>query len=203
MKRNSELRTQAYDALEGNWLKAAFVTLLFFLLEGGTQFGGDYINLSFSIVGILLLPIFYGYSITFLALIRREDLEIGRLFDGFRDYGRILGTVLLMGIYVVLWTLLFIIPGIVKAYSYAMTNYILKDEPQLRFNSAIEKSMEMMRGYKMKLFLMDLSFIGWGLLCLLTLGIGFLFLVPYIQSSHAAFYEYIKEEYVKDQVVEF
>lgn len=203
MKRNAELRAQAYMALEGNWKMAAIITLVYFLIEGGIQCGVDFVHRSLNIISILLLPIIYGYSIAFLALVRGEELQFEHLFDGFKDYGRILGTLLLTTVYTVLWALLLIIPGIVKGYSYAMTSYILRDEPQLRFNGAIEKSMDMMSGYKMKLFLMDLSFIGWAILCLLTLGIGFLFLAPYVEASHAAFYQYVKEEYMKDRVVEF
>jgi Predicted integral membrane protein len=203
MKRNAELRAQAYMALEGNWKMAAIITLVYFLIEGGIQCGVDFLHRSLDIISILLMPIVYGYSIAFLALVRGEELQFERLFDGFKDYGRVLGTLLLTTVYTLLWALLLIIPGIVKGYSYAMTNYILRDEPQLRFNGAIEKSMDMMSGYKMKLFLMDLSFIGWAILCLLTLGIGFLFLAPYVAASHAAFYQYVKEEYMKDQVVEY
>ena len=185
MKRNAELRAQAYMALEGNWKMAAIITLVYFLIEGGIQCGVDFLHRSLDIISILLMPIVYGYSIAFLALVRGEELQFERLFDGFKDYGRVLGTLLLTTVYTLLWALLLIIPGIVKGYSYAMTNYILRDEPQLRFNGAIEKSMDMMSGYKMKLFLMDLSFIGWAILCLLTLGIGFLFLAPYVAASHA------------------
>lgn len=74
-----------------------------------------------------------------------------------------------------------------------MTLFILKDEPELKYNAAIEKSMKMMSGYKMKLFLLDLSFIGWAILCILTLGLGFLFLSPYVTTAHAAFYEELKK----------
>ena len=122
--------------------------------------------------------------------------ELGALFDGFRDFGRIFLTLFLQGVYTLLWTLLLIIPGIVKAYSYAMTSYILYDNPELQGNAAIEKSMRMMRGHKLELFLLHLSFIGWALLCILTLGIGLFWLVPYVQASQAAFYEDVKEEYL-------
>ena len=97
----------------------------------------------------------------FLGLFREgTPIDIGKLFDGFKDFGRIWGTGILVAIYTVLWTCLLIVPGIIKSYSYAMTYYILKDEPELKYNAAIEKSMSMMNGYKMKLFLLDLSFIG-------------------------------------------
>ena len=75
-----------------------------------------------------------------------------------------------------------------------MTDYILKDESELCNNAAIERSMAMMEGNKMKLFLLDLSFIGWAILCLFTFGIGFFVLQPYVQVSHAAFYEDLKAQ---------
>ena len=75
-----------------------------------------------------------------------------------------------------------------------MTDFILKDQPELANNGAIEKSMAMMEGNKMKLFLLDLSFIGWAILCLFTLGIGYFFLQPYMQAAHAAFYEDLKAQ---------
>ena len=101
---------------------------------------------------------------------------------------------ILVVIYEFLWTLLLIIPGIIKYYSYAMTKFILLDEPELKYDAAIEKSMEMMKGKKFKLFLLDLSFIGWALLCILTLGIGLVLLVPYMYTARAAFYEDLKAE---------
>ena len=123
-----------------------------------------------------------------------NDVNIGTLFAGFNDFGRIVGTKLLKAIYTFLWSLLLVIPGIVKMYSYAMTDYILRDEPQLANNAAIEKSMSMMDGNKMKLFMLDLSFIGWAILCMFTLGIGYLFLQPYVEASHVAFYEDLKAQ---------
>lgn len=137
----------------------------------------------------------YGYNVILLELHRENKLvEVTRLFDGFSDFGRIGGTMILMQLYTVLWMLLLVIPGIVKSYSYALTPYILKDRPELKFNAAIEESMRMMNGYKMKLFLLDLSFIGWILLTMLTFGIGLLFLNPYMSVSRIAFYEDLKAE---------
>ena len=75
-----------------------------------------------------------------------------------------------------------------------MVSYILKDDPTLKNNAAIEKSMKMMEGHKMQLFLLDLSFLGWVLLSCLTLGLGFLLLIPYIQTTRAHFYEDLKAE---------
>jgi uncharacterized membrane protein len=88
--------------------------------------------------------------------------------------------------------LLLVIPGIVAAYRYSMSFYILSDNPQLSAQEAMNESKRMMNGYKGKLFCLHFSFIGWSILCVLTIGIGFLWLVPYMQASIANFYENLK-----------
>ena len=195
LKQNSELRAEARVALTDKWVMGAVTTLVFGAVSGAASY--------IPVVGSILvaLPMMYGYSIVMLSVMRGGEMNIGGLFDGFNDFGRIVGTKLLQAIYTFLWTLLLVIPGIIKNYSYAMTDFILKDEPLLANNAAIEKSMAMMDGNKMKLFLLDLSFIGWAILCLFTFGIGFLFLQPYVQSAHAAFYEDLKVQTVVEEEV--
>ncbi len=146
---------------------------------------------------MLLLPLGWGYTIIFLNHYRGEATDFGNIFDGYKDFTRILLTMLLQGIYVMLWMLLLIIPGIIKSFSYALIPYILRDYPELQYNSAIELSMKMMEGHKMRLFLLYLSFIGWAILAVLTCGIGFLWLYPYMMTSAAAFYEDVKADYEK------
>jgi uncharacterized membrane protein len=114
-------------------------------------------------------------------------------FGGGRYWRNVLG-MFLMGLFTFLWTLLFIIPGIIKSYAYAMTPYILVDNPELSPNEARLKSIEIMRGHKWKYFGLQLSFIGWFLLCILSLGVGFIWLMPYVRTSYAAFYLNLKEE---------
>lgn len=146
----------------------------------------------------MLWPLEWAFSMTFLSNHRRENgdpFDIGHLLDGYRDFVRILTTCLLHTIYVVLWTFLFIIPGVVKSLSYAMTPFILRDYPELARNAAIERSMAMMNGHKVDLFWLYLTFIGWGLLAILTLGIGFFWLEPYMCSTMANFYEEVKKDY--------
>ncbi|WP_278599256.1 MULTISPECIES: DUF975 family protein [Bacteroides] len=195
LKQNSELRAEARVALTDKWVMGAVTTLVFGAVSGAASY--------IPVVGTILvaLPMMYGYSIVLLSVMRGGEMNIGGLFDGFNDFGRIVGTKLLQAIYTFLWTLLLVIPGIIKNYSYAMTDFILKDQPELANNAAIEKSMAMMDGNKMKLFLLDLSFIGWAILCLFTFGIGFLFLQPYVQSAHAAFYEDLKAQTVVEEEV--
>ena len=192
LKLNSELRAVSRTTLSGNWMMAALATLVYLLIAGGVSS----IPVAGSVLAIIITyPLAYGFAILFLDLFREgKPIDIGKLFDGFKDFGRVWGTLILVTIYTILWTCLLIIPGIVKSYSYALTPFILKDEPELKYNAAIEKSMRMMDGYKMKLFLLDLSFIGWMILSILTLGIGLLFLQPYMNTARAAFYEDLKAE---------
>lgn len=192
LKLNSELRAASRTTLSGNWMMAALATLVYLLIAGGVSS----IPVAGSVLAIIVAyPLAYGFAILFLDLFREgKPIDIGKLFDGFKDFGRVWGTLILVAVYTILWTCLLIIPGIVKSYSYALTPFILKDEPELRYNAAIEKSMRMMNGYKMKLFLLDLSFIGWMILSILTLGIGLLFLRPYMNTARAAFYEDLKAE---------
>ncbi|CCY89827.1 uncharacterized protein BN461_01431 [Bacteroides sp. CAG:1076] len=192
LKLNSELRAASRTTLSGNWMMAALATLVYLLIAGGVSS----IPVAGSVLAIIVAyPLAYGFAILFLDLFREgKPIDIGKLFDGFKDFGRVWGTLILVAVYTILWTCLLIIPGIVKSYSYALTPFILKDEPELRYNAAIEKSMRMMNGYKMKLFLLDLSFIGWMILSILTLGIGLLFLQPYMNTARAAFYEDLKAE---------
>ena len=97
-----------------------------------------------------------------------------------------------MNIFIFLWTLLLIVPGIIMSYAYAMTPYIMKDNPEMGAMECIKKSKAMMNGYKWKLFLLDLGFIGWILLACITFGIYGLWLTPWMQTSRAKFYEELK-----------
>lgn len=145
---------------------------------------------------LLIYPLQYGAAAAFLGFKRTGvDVKIEEMFVGFKDYGRVVVTILLQTLYIVLWSMLLIVPGIIKAISYSQTIYILKDNPELKFNGAIERSMAMMEGHKMEAFLLGLSFIGWLLLGVLTLGIGMLWVTPYMNTAHAHFYDYVKEDY--------
>ena len=189
---NSEIRKQARNALDGNWGNSAVLILVFYLITlslpiygtiGG--FNSPFLNLW----SLLCLPMGWGIAVYFLSIVRREKADMSMLFIGYKDFIRIFFTILLQNLYKFLWSLLLIVPGIIKSCSYAMTPYILRDNPDMKYDAAITESMRLMDGHKMKLFLLSLSFIGWGILCLLTFGLGFLLLVPYMQASIAAFYE--------------
>ena len=116
-------------------------------------------------------------------------------FSGFKvKYGRNIGTLFLTGIKVVLWSILFIIPGIIKTYEYAIIPYILADDAEISSKDVFKKAKQMMKGNKWRLFKLEFSFIGWFVLCVLTLGIGTLFLIPYVNAANAEFYAELKNK---------
>ena len=217
MVTNTALRTQAREALRGQWGTGVAATLIFWLIAFVAQtpnYLSDFMEyvlyasadtlLTLRYVSLclllLILPLSWGYATLFLRNLRGEPVGVENLFDGYRNFSRIFTTYLLQCIYVMLWSLLLIVPGIVKALSYAMTPFVLLDEPTLSKNAAIERSMAMMQGYKAKLFVLYLSFIGWGLLCILTCGIGTLWLYPYMYTAQAAFYEDVRRDYEQRQL---
>lgn len=132
-----------------------------------------------------------GYAKFNLALIDHKDAQVSDLFSQFHRFGDGFLLSLLTAIFVTLWTLLLIIPGIIAGYSYAMAPYILYEHPGLRPMDAIKASKELMRGNKWRLFCLELSFFGWALLSALTLGIGTFWLRPYEEAAQASFYRQI------------
>lgn len=121
-------------------------------------------------------------------LINNTNPQFDDLFSKLDVFWKAFGMHLLIGIYTFLWTLLLIIPGIIASLSYAMAPYILEENPSMDINEAIEYSKDMMSGNKWRLFCLNFSFIGWVILSTFTLGIGYLWLNPYISAAHAAFY---------------
>ena len=145
----------------------------------------------------VIFPLLVGVANAFLRLLTRGENDLlGNMYRiATKNYWHKMWGMLLMYIFIALWSLLLIIPGIVKAFSYAMTPFILEENPELGANDAIDRSRAMMKGHKFDLFWLLLSFIGWFILNLLTLGIGGLWLGPYMQTSIAGFYEDVKADY--------
>lgn len=204
MDTNQGYKNRALASLSGKWDKAIIATIIYLIITIGVS---QVITIPFSssIAGsgsasflwtVLCFPLLWGYTVFFLNIIREKKIDWDSIFDGYKngEWKRIGGTYLLYYIYVILWTLLLIIPGIIKALSYSMTPFILQDDPTISGNAAIKKSMRMMDGHKMDLFWLFLSFIGWIILSIMTFGIGFILLEPYINTSVAHFYEDLKEQ---------
>ena len=152
-------------------------------------------SLTFLLEIFFLLPFGVAFVNAFRKLLVKMDTNILNNIFNFSNYWKKVGGMLLMGILTFLWTLLLIVPGIIKSFAYSMTPFILDEFPELSPSEAIHRSRMMMKGHKFDLFWLLLSFIGWGILCLFTFGIGFFWLIPYIQTAEAAFYEEVKADY--------
>ncbi len=185
----SEIRAKAREQLGNNifsnkWLYALVVCLITSAILGLISATG---------IGALILtgPLTFGLAKVFLNLTRSDEpVKIEDAFSGFTsDIGGNIILGLLIAVFTFLWSLLFIIPGIVKAYSYSMAFYIKHDNPSYTWQQCIDESRRMMSGNKMRLFLLDLSFIGWIIVGALCFGIGTLWVTPYIEAAHTNFYE--------------
>lgn len=132
-----------------------------------------------------------GYAKFELDLVDRGEAKLGTLFSYFKNWKNLILTDLLYTLYVFLWSLLCVIPGIIASYKYAMVPYILAEEPDLSPKEALSRSEVMMQGHKLDLFLLNLSFIGWGILSVFSCGIGFIWLIPYMYTTQTEFYREI------------
>lgn len=130
-----------------------------------------------------------GFAQYLLKQYNHANFELQDLFSQFDRFGQGFAQKFLRGLYVFLWSLLFVIPGIVKSYAYAMTPFIMAENPDMSASEAIDASVQLMDGHKGELFTLDLTFIGWGLLAALTLNLGNLALNPYRNAAYAAFYK--------------
>lgn len=183
-------------ALSGNWKDAVIASLVYTLLAGvvgAIPVIGPVANL------FIVLPMAWGLNIALLNLYRNgEKVTIESILVAFKggqnEYIRITLTLLLMMVYVMLWSLLLWVPGIIKMISYSMTYFIIKDEPELKNNAAIEKSMAMMEGNKMRLFMLGLFLMLVGILACITV-VGIFWFIPYAVTTLAAFYEDLKKNY--------
>ena len=145
---------------------------------------GFYALIKFVIGGAVEL----GVCAYFSKLALGENADVNDEFAYFKYFGKAFGLRLVTSVFVFLWSLLFVIPGLVAAYRYAMAPYIMAEHPEMGIMEAIEASKQMMDGNKWALFCLDISFIGWTFLSALTFGIGDLFLTPYTRTANAHFY---------------
>ena len=183
-----EFRARAREALGGgifakNWLLALVVHLVYSVIYGAAS---SFITIVAVIINGALMV---GLAGVFMTLIRtKEEIKFEQMFDGFKDFSGNLLLGLMQYLYIFLWTLLFIIPGIVKSYSYSMCFYIKNDHPEYSWRQCIDESRKLMNGNKWKLFCLDFSFIGWIIVGVLACGIGVLWVYPYQMAARAAFY---------------
>lgn len=190
----------AKQDLKGHWKVPVLVTLIYTLISLVISFTGNESDITLSYLISTILTVFISgmlemalicYFFDFISTKGETKFNyfissLNRWKDG------ILGT-LWMYLWIILWSLLFVIPGIVKAYSYKFTLLILAENPGISVRQAMNISKEITKGHKADLFVLDLSFIGWGFLCLLTLGIGFMWLTPYMYTTTIYAYKDIKQ----------
>lgn len=207
-------RAIAREKIRGNWGKSVLAGFLAYWL-GGLIAGTNSINLNIledvseslpaEVLRIILILLFFIVLIALVNFIIGGTIQLGYarfllnqhdgknysvkdLFSQFHRFGTGFSQAFLTSLYVILWTMLFIVPGLIKAYSYAMTPFILADHPEMTADEAITASRNLMDGHKGELFVLGLSFFGWNLLCVFTLGIASLWVTPYINAAYAAFY---------------
>ncbi|MGI5898952.1 MAG: DUF975 family protein [Christensenellales bacterium] len=142
-------------------------------------------SLAWSIIGASAT---LGHKLYYTSLIRREAVRVDMIFSRFTIWLKAWGLSLFTGLFIFLWSLLLIIPGIIAAYRYSMAPYIMSENPDIGIREAVDISKDMMNGNKGRLFVLELSFIGWAILASFTLGIGFLWLNPYMEAARASFY---------------
>lgn len=178
-----EMKALAKEKLKGNWGVAILVLL-------AVSIASAVASSAFGILELVVLgPFAVGLCCVFLSMIRGNKPTFDNLFEGFNHFFNTFVVGILVTAFEFLWGLLFIIPGIIKHYSYAMTYFIQYDHPEYSETDAITESRQMMKGHNWELFVLDLSFIGWYLLCGLTFGLLLLYVAPYHHAVKAAFYE--------------
>jgi uncharacterized membrane protein len=205
----SQIKKKSLASLKGKWGKGVLLTLAIFLVtaivpliaevivSGGfwawaeqeeNTAAANLMNLFFSFLFIPLSAASYWF---YLVIARWNDPKISQVFAVYREWElslKVVGTAILVGIFTILWTLLLIIPGIIKGIAYSQAFFLLRDYPEYSALEAIKESKNRMKGYKWKFFLLNLSFIGWAFIAIFTLGIGFLWLSPYVATAQATFY---------------
>lgn len=206
-------KREAKKSLENNWGDAAIATLVFLittiLLTLAVQgiftlcginhvitFTGNFkSDWASTIASIIALPLTWGFYIVFLDLCRGKKITIARIFDGYKknEFARIFTTFFIYYVGLIIGLILFIIPGIILSLCWCMVPFVLKDHPELKNMAALKESARIMKGHKMRLFLLILSFIGWLIIGIITLGIGFIWIDPYMMTALAKFYEDITE----------
>lgn len=208
-----DLKRRAKEQLAGQWLQAGIVCFIAWLLtmafSGGNPMytvqnvwqNGELVRVPMTssshslgnlLSFILMGPITLGVAGYFLKLIRNDSPNIEDMFGGFKYFVKTFVLNLLITIFTILWSLLLIIPGIIASLRYSMAYYIMIDNPQLSAFEALNQSKLMMVGFKFDLFRLWLSFLGWFILGIITLGIAFLWVNPYYETAKANFYQDLK-----------
>lgn len=205
---------KSFIGQNARWWKMTLATIALYLLNGGISI---YVNIvtainhddpsttvgySSSIITLLLIPFTIAASGYYLNHIRGFNPEWKSLYkEGIDNYGSYLVTGVLVNVFTFLWSLLFVVPGIIKSLAYSQAKYVIHDNPRLKGKEAIEISKRMTNGFKGDLFSMYLSFIGWYILVGLTGGILSIYVTPYVETTAAMYYENLKRYSIENGIV--
>ena len=176
------------------------ITLVLDMINSGVSYmidsAGGFTVLSFSfvsiLVGLVALVLNAGYYCYCFGILRREEMPYESLFDAFPFAGKVILLSIVEGVFIFLWSMLFVIPGIIAAYRYRFAVYNLCENPEMGVMDAINMSKAQTAGFKWQLFVLDLSFLGWQILCGLTLGILSIWIQPYRAQTDIGFFQQIK-----------
>jgi len=192
VRSNKALKAAARQRLQGNWAKSIGAMMIFILISSLTSIFFTLLKVGW--IGdifsfIITPPVIAGITVFFLKLIRGEAASAKLVLSQFPRFDAFLLMYVIRFIFTMLWTLLFIIPGIIASLRYSLAFYLMIDHPEMTGLVAIRRSKAMMHGYKWKLFRLQFSFIGWYLLCAVTFGIAAIWVMPYVFASQACFYD--------------
>ena len=189
----AELKAAAKRQISGKIGILFLITLIIGLISGVGGLILSFIPGGGLLVSIIITPAFTLSMVrVYLNLAKGVRPEAKDAFSGFDDFWAAFKVTFLVGLFTYLWSLLFVIPGIVKSLSYSMSTYILAENKGKSALACINESKEMTKGHKMELFVLGLSFIGWGFLCGITLGIASIWVIPYMQATYANVYNSLK-----------
>lgn len=186
-----QLKQRALQSIEGNVFSRTALNIIGYglLVSVLTSIAG------MTFIGAIIIggPLSYGLNRIMVRISRgNSDVSVSNLFDGFKEsFLDSFLLYLLQSLFIALWSLLLVIPGIVKSYSYSLAFFIQQDSKNKNWNYCLQKSTQLMHGYKMSAFMLDLSFLGWFLLGFLTCGIGLIFVLPYYSQARTHFYNEI------------
>lgn len=193
MKTFAELKTSAKSQIKGKVGKFFVTSLIVFAIVAISGFLPFVGSIASSVLGAIFT---LGITFVTLKIAKEGDFSIGDVFYGFEDWWTAVKAHFFINLFVCLWSMLLIIPGIIKAYAYSMTFCILAENKGMPVLEAMTLSRNMMNGHKMEFFLLFLSFIGWSLLVFVTLGIAGIWVYPYISVTYVNFYLSVKEDYM-------
>lgn len=194
----AELKAAAKTQIKGKIGVLFLITLIICLVAGvvGVLGAIPFVGIVVSIIGTFVITPAFGLSVVriYLNVTDGNKPSARDAFCGFDDFWSSFKTTFLVGLFTMLWSLLLVIPGIIKGYSYSMAMYILAENKGMSARECIRKSKEMTQGHKWELFVLELSFLGWGLLGTITLGIGYIWIIPYMAATEANAYRYLKAQ---------